>query len=166
MPEIDYVIPEDVPLLISQEALFNIADLYKHIKTWFDFHGYDFYEKEYHDINEQSKSMKIKWEGERKIDDYLRVHIKVGITFSNIVSVKTKSGITNKGKVKFKFVSFMEKDYDEKWSNNFISKFIREVYDRFIIHNQINERMDELKNETYEIYNEVKAFLRLHMYKG
>ena len=166
MVEKDYVISKDKPLIVSKESIFNISDLYKHIKSWFDFHGYDFYEKEYHDIDEDQKNMLIKWEGDRKIDDYLKVHIKVTITFNNITNVKTKKGITNKGKVTFKFTSFMEKDYDEKWSSNFIGKFTREIYDTFIIHNQINKRMEELKDETYEIYNEVKSFLNLHSYKG
>lgn len=167
MPEIDYVIPEYAPLVVSQEVVFNISDLYKHIKSWFDFHGYDFYEKEYHDkLKEGAKNIVIKWKGERKIDDYLRFNIKVSIKFSNIIEVNTKKGVMNKGKVTFEFKSFLEKDYNKKWSANFMQKFLREVYDKFIISNQINARMDELKNETYEIYHEVKSFLKLHIYKG
>jgi len=167
MTEYDYVIQEFSPLQISQEAVFNIADLYKHTKAWFDFHGYDFYEKEYHDIaKEDSKDMIIKWKTEKKIDDYLRMVIKITIRCNNITNVKTKKGMANKGKVIFKFVAYMEKDYDNKWSGNFFSQFTREVYDRFIITNQINTRMNDLKNEVYEVYNEVKSFLALHKYKG
>jgi len=167
MPEVDYAVPAYSPLVVSQEAVFNVSDLYKHIKAWFDFHGYDFYEKQYIDKDlEDGKEFKLKWVTEKKIDDYLRVHIDMTIKFEKVSSVKTKKGMMNKGKVTFKFESFLEKDWDDKWSRNFFYLFMRECYDKFVAGNYMDAKMEELRKQTYEVYNEVKAFLKLHQYKG
>ena len=164
MSEIDYVIPA---LKIEQEAVFNFADLYKLMKSWFDFHRYDFYEREHVDISqEEAKSDFLKWEAERKVDDYVKFHIEMRIKLINVKEVHLKESMGVQGGINIKFESFLEKDYEDNWEKNFFIKFVRGLYDHFLLRDRFARYGNELKDETYDIFNQVKAFLRLRSVKA
>ena len=60
MSEIDYVIRG---LNISQKSQFNLIELYKTLKYWFEINGYSFFEREYEDVVKSGKkTVSIKWE--------------------------------------------------------------------------------------------------------
>lgn len=163
MSEIDYVIPA---LGVSQEAVFEFDELYKMMKKWFDDHSYDFLEKEYLDAQEEgSTSSSIKWEAERKVDDYMKFHIEARIKCSNIKQVVQKNKKAVSGIVAIKFECFLEKDYEDNWEKNFMMKFMREVYDKFLLKGKFDKYAEELKEETYDIFNQTKSFLRLHQFR-
>ncbi|MBI2663693.1 hypothetical protein HYX15_04150 [Candidatus Woesearchaeota archaeon] len=164
MSEIDYVIPA---LRIEQKAIFNFADLYKLLKSWFDLHNYDFYEKEYIDSMKEGgeKSDSIKWEAERKVDDYTKFHIEVRLKLNDVEDVQLKDCIACRGVCSIKFESFLEKDYEDRWEKNFFLKFVRAVYDHYILSTKIEKYSAELRAETYDVFNQAKAFLNLRSTK-
>ncbi len=160
MAEIDYVIPA---LKLEQRAIFNFADLYKLLKSWFNLHNYDFFEKEYIDITKEAgeKSDSIKWEAERKVDDYVKFHIEVRIKLTDVENVELKHAMATKGICNMKFESFLEKDYEDRWERNFLVKFLRALYDHFILRSKLDRYAVELRTETYDVFNQAKSFLRL-----
>lgn len=161
MPEYDYIVKG---LKISQEAAFNLSDLYKYLRSFFDIHNYDFYEKEYVDeAKENGKNIKIKWECERKVDDYVEYHIEIKLTGKGLKEVKLKNDVAIKGDISLEFEAFLKKDYEADFGS-FYSKFVRSLYDKFVIKNRLEEFAGELKEETYEVFNEAKSFLKLHRY--
>lgn len=166
MSEIDYVVPVNKPLKIVQESVFDLHDLYKHIRSWLDKNGYVTFEKDYREwTREAGKYAKISLNPWRKIDDYVKFHMKVKIKLSGIKDVETKTGIMNKGEVEIKFETWIEKDYENRWENNFATRFMRSLYDHFFAVARIDKQKKELLDESYEIYNEVKAFLGMHRTK-
>lgn len=166
MSEIEYVVPVNKPLLVTEDAVFNMHDLYKHIRSWLDEHRYVTWEKEYRDwLRESGKSAAIKLTPWKKIDDYTKIHIDIKIKFKNLKEVETKSGILNKGEVSVKFESFIEKDYEHRWEHNFMTRFMRSLYDHFFIGERVEGYKKELLDDTYDLFNEVKAFLGLHRIK-
>ena len=160
MPEIDYVIPA---IKIEQRAVFNFADLYRLLKSWFNLHNYDFYEKEYIDVLKEGgeKSDSIKWEAERKVDDYVKFHIELRIKLADVEDVKLKDNLVCKGTCGIKFESFLEKDYDNRWERNSFIKFLRALYDHFILRPKLERYADELRQETYDVFDQAKSFLKL-----
>lgn len=161
MPEYDYIVKG---LTVSQDATFNLSDMYKYLRSFFDLHNYDFYEKEYFDeLKEDGKDVRIKWECERKVDDYVKFHIEMKIKGKGLKEVKLKNDVVVKGKVTVEFEAYLEKDYEGDFGN-FYMKFIRALYDKFVIYNRLDTYGTEVKEETYELYNELKAFLKLHRY--
>lgn len=163
MSEIDYVIPE---LRITQKAVFEFDELYRFMKKWFDDHKYDFFEKEYLDAQEESgTSNSIKWEATRKVDDYVKFHIEIRIKCDDIKEVIQKNKKAVKGSVNIKIESFLEKDYENNWEKNFMVKFMREVYDTFLLKGKFQKHNEYLREESYDIYNQAKSFLRLHQFK-
>ena len=166
MSEIDYVIPPNKPLKVTQDAVFNMHDLYRHIRSWLDNNGYITFEKDYRDwVRESGRSAKIKLAPWKKVDDYIKFYISVKIGFKDLKDVETKSGLLNKGEVSVKFEAYIEKDYENKWENNFMTRFMRSLYDHFFAVDRITRYKKELQDESYELFNEVKSFLGIHKIK-
>ena len=90
MAEINYVVRD---LKLSHEGVFDLKELYKLMKGWFNLHKFDFYEKEYFDVlKTDAKDIKLKWEVERKIDDYTKFVIETDIKINDHRIVEVKKG--------------------------------------------------------------------------
>lgn len=166
MSEYDFVIPHNKALKMSSESVFSMHDFYRVLRKWFDDHGYVMFEKEYVDkLGEAGKKGEIKWQPWKKVDDYVRFHIDFKVTFSDLKEVETKGGLLNKGEVGIKVVSYLEKDYENRWETNFMAKFLRSIYDYFIMKERFDTYKAELREESFDIFNEAKAFLGLHRFK-
>lgn len=163
MSEIEFVVPVNKPLKITADAVFSMHDLYKHIRSWLDEHKYVTFEKEYRDwMKEAGRSASIKLAPWKKVDDYTKFCIDIKIKFKDLKEVETKSGILNKGEVSVKFESFLEKDYENRWENNFMTRFMRSLNDHFFMADKLNSYKKELLDDTYDVFNETKSFLGLH----
>jgi len=167
MPEKDYVI---IPWMkIKQKSTFNLSELYKMMYYWFDRHDYVFKEKEYSEQRVQgSKLLEIRWYGERKITDYIKFVIELGIFISGVKDVEIeKEGSkvkTQAGTVEMRFQAYLLKDYEGSWETNPVFKMIRGMYDKYIIGSRIEGYEDDLYEEAYMLMNEVKAFLNMHKF--
>lgn len=163
MPDTDIVATD---LKVSLEGIFNLADLYHLIKDWLEFNGYNFFEKEYIDtLAESGKTMSVTLVGDRKVNDYAKMNIQVKIKVENAKEVEFKKGTGLKGKITIGFESFVERDYEKEWEKNFLLRFIRAVYDKFIIKEKLDEYHNELDDETQGLYHKVKAFLNMAQFK-
>ncbi|MFH1210816.1 MAG: hypothetical protein V1645_02765 [archaeon] len=160
MPEFDYVLG---PLKVSQEATFDMKELYKLGRAWYSKHGYDFYEKEYiSSFKEEGKNASIKWEGDKKVDDYIKFHVDVRVKFKNLREIQGKKKIMNIGEASFSVESYIERDYESNWDVGFMTKFIRGVYDTFVIRGKIDKDKQRLASEANELYHEIRTFLKVH----
>ncbi len=161
MSEIDYVHTPSKPLKVAQEATFDMQQLYKLGRAWFDKHGYDFYEKEYiSSQKEEAKNASIKWEADKKVDDYIKFHIEARVKFKNLREVQGKKRMMNTGEVSFSIEAYIEMDYEARWEKGFMSKFIRGVYDTFVIRGKIEKDKQRLDREAKEFFHEIRTFLK------
>ncbi len=162
MSEIDYVIPVNQALKITYNSVFDMHELYRHIRSWLDKNGYVTFEKEYRDwMKESGKSASIKLAPWKKIDDYTKFLIEISIKFKDLKEVETKNGIMNKGEVTIVIISYIQTDYEDRWETNFMRRFIRALNDHFFGGEKTEANKKELQDETFEFYNEIKAFLGL-----
>ena len=75
--------------------------------------------------------------------------------------IEGKKVSTNKGEVKITFKGNIIKDYEKRWEDNPRWKFLRSVYEKFIIRKTIDEYEDDLEDEVKELISDAKAFLRI-----
>ncbi len=155
-------------LKIKQRSVFNLDELYKTMFRWFELYGYDMQELEYKDSMEgNAKHLEIKWKATKRIDDYIQYIVITNFLILGLESVEIEQdGIktkTNKGEVEINLTGFLEKDYEEKWESGY-AKVIRDVYDKYVIHDRIDSLSGELYEEIYKLIDEVKAFLNLHRF--
>lgn len=162
MSEQDYIVKE---LKISQSAQFNMIELYKTLKAWFEINRYGFFEKDYEDvIKKQRKSVKIVWEGQKEIDDYTRYVIMVKLKLDNYQIIEAKREKIVDGKITISFESLIESDYEEKWEDRPIWKFIRSVSDKYFTAKKRGKFEKEVEEDTRDLFHRVKTFLNLYKF--
>jgi hypothetical protein len=71
----------------------------------------------------------------------------------------------NKGSLEIKFKVYLEKDYENRWGATAFLKFLRGVYDNYVIRGRISDYEDKIIYEMNEITEQLKAFLVLEAKK-
>ncbi|MEM2090005.1 MAG: hypothetical protein QXL88_02875 [Candidatus Pacearchaeota archaeon] len=156
---------------IVHSGIFDFKDLYNFLYEWFRSLEYIVLEEKYSEkIKPTGKEVEILWLCLKKINDYLRFRIKVRIFIIKMVEVEiTEEGVKikkDKGDIEIKFAGFLEKDYENKWEQSPITKFLRGLYDKYIIKSKIESYEDKLAEEVDETSEQTKAFLALEGRKG
>ncbi len=149
---------------IKQKGIFNFKDFYAFAYDWLVGQGYNVTEKVYsEEVTGDSKKIEIKWEAKRKISDYFRFVIKIDwmiIELKNIeIQREGKKIKTNSGQPELKINGILEKDYENKWEDAAFWKFLRGIYDRYIIKSRIDDYEDKIKDEVEEFIAQCKSYL-------
>ena len=151
-----FVTPE---IEVNQEARVNMNDLYSVLKKWFTLQGYFTVEKEYEDSG--GGNFKIKWVNTKEIDDYHKYKIETSIKGKDCKLVEEEKGKLVEGKIILTFEASVEFDYEEKWNAPF-RRFIRDFYDTYIKGENTKQIKQDLVDETYDLVNKIRGFLRQH----
>jgi hypothetical protein len=163
MSEIDHIVKN---LVIEKKSQFNMIELYRTLKAWFDLHEYTFFEREYEDtVKGSKKSVKIRWEGHKEVDDYTKYEIIIKISLKNYEIIETKKGKIVDGDLKMSFEADIEMDYEEKWTNKPAFKFFRAVFDKFVATGRRAKYEKEVKDDVHDIFNRTKSYLNLHKFR-
>jgi len=168
MTEKDYVAKG---LKIRQQSIFDMSDLYKIMFRWFFQHNYDFQEKQYMEqATQRGKHIEIGWETAKKVSDYIKYHIDIKFLILGLDSVEIEINNlkkkTNKGDIEMRFDAYLELDYENKWEGKPVTKFLREIYNKFVVKSRMENYEAELHEELYEFLNEIKSFLNLYKFQG
>ena len=148
---------------IEYEGLFCFDDLYKHIKTWFTRRGYCMRESEYKEVKADTRNIKISVDAIKEVSDYISFLVELSIKLENLKEVKKKGDkkIWHQGKLIISFNALTLKDFENQWSKNAFTIFIRETYDKFVIGSKLKQFEKELEEDIYKFTNEIKSFLKL-----
>lgn len=151
---------------IVHSGIFDFKDVYKLLFEWFDYYMYTVIEKKYSEkIKGEGKDVDVEWLCLRKISDYFRYRIKVTIRIINLTPVEImKEGEKvkkEKGEIEIKMGSFLERDYEHKWEVNPVAKFLRGVYDKYVIKTRLESYEDKLAGEVDEVLAQVKSYLAM-----
>lgn len=141
-------------------------EVYDMMFFWFRDHNYKLFEDLYNEkILSNGKEVIAKWRAERKITDYFKFQIVadwhiLGMTDTE-VEIDGKKVKTNKGEVEIIFKGSLIKDYEKRWEDNPLWKFLRGVYEKYVVRSTVDEYEDDIENDTKEVIAELKAFLKL-----
>jgi len=163
MADTDIIVKD---LSIEKKAQFNMLDLYRTLKSWFDLNGYNFFESEYKDqVKGDRKSTSIKWVGEKEINDYFKFIIRISINLPDYELIETEKEKLVDGTVTIKFNSMISSDYTDKWSGKPKLKLSRVIYDKFIATSKKEKLESEIKDETVDLFNKTKTYLNLQKFR-
>ena len=151
-------------------GFFDFKELYNFCFEWLKEEGYNVIEDSYLEkITDRGKEIKIKWTAKKKISDYFRNKIELNWHILGLVDAEVerngKKEKLNKGDLTVTFDAVIEKDYENKWEDNPSFKFLRSIYDKYIIKTTLDEYEDRLQGKTEEFIAEVKSFLVLEVKK-
>ena len=155
---------------VKHDGVFDFKEVYRFLYTLATDLEYDVEERLYSEKNTaRGKEIEIVWVAKRKISDYFRFHIKMKwliLGMSDIEVMQDGAKVkTNKGLFEITFDSFLEKDYENKWSSTAFLKFLRGLYDNYIIRGRISDYEDRIVEEMSELIEQLKAFLILEARK-
>jgi hypothetical protein len=152
---------------VSYDGILDFKDFYKFCHKWLSEEaGLDVVENKYSEkISGDSKNIKVEWMGARKVTDYFKFQIDVKFEVLNLTTVElTKDGKKikmNKGSVEVSVKGTLVRDYEGKFEKTSTQKFLRGIYEKWVIYSRIKEYEGKLVNDCNEFLAQAKAFLDL-----
>lgn len=163
MVEVDKVYESKV----TYTGVFNFKDLYNFIYRWMNDNRYPFVvEKTYNEkIKPEGKEIEIVWECRKKVSDYFRFYLKLNWLVRGLTNVEAQQGdikiSTNKGMFEVRITGYLEKDYEHRWEITGVAKFLRGIYDRYIIKSRVESYEQKILEEVDELVAQAKSYLEM-----
>jgi hypothetical protein len=102
----------------------------------------------------------------KKLTDYYKSTLKFGWRILGMTDVEVE--VDGKRKNMNKFIDLnieikgtLEKDYDNKWEPSAFQKFLKDIYQKYVVIERTREKEDEVKNHVQSFKEEMKAFFEL-----
>jgi len=151
---------------VEYTGLFDFPALYSFSHSWFKEAEYGVNEEKYIEkIKENKKNIDIEWKATKDVSDYFKFEHKIRFEISRLVEVEVeidgKKKKINQGKLRLEISGTLIRDKDSKWDSSPFSRFMRDVYNKFIIPSRVNEVKKEISNDVRNFKEEIKAFLEL-----
>ncbi|MFC1685507.1 hypothetical protein ACFLZZ_00615 [Nanoarchaeota archaeon] len=151
---------------LVHDGIFDLKNTYNFLYTLLTDDEFSMEENSYKEKNAgTSKEIEIAWTAKKKISDYFRFLVKISWRVLGMQTVEvTKDGQKvkmNKGLLEIKIAGFLERDYENKWESSALYKFLRGVYDQFVVAKTIKGYEGKLGEEMSAAINQLKSFLVL-----
>lgn len=112
-----------------------------------------------------AKEMDIEWKGFTKLTDYFKFDMKIVFKILGLKQVEIvqdgKKVKMNQGQVEMKVKGILVRDWQGKFENNGFQKFLRAIYEKWIIPSRIDQFEGKVIGDTDEFLGEAKSFLAL-----
>ena len=153
---------------IKYEGIFGFKDFYKFCYDWLkEETGLDpLKETKYEEkIAGDKKEIKVEWKGEKKLTDYFRFDVEVKFEIKNLKEIEMNQGgskiKTNDGSVKVEMKGILVRDYAGKFETTAFKKFLRSIYEKWVIPSRIDEYQAKISTDSDTFLNQAKAYLDL-----
>ena len=163
MPEKDTIFKSS----IKNQGIFNFPEFYKFCHEWLtDETQLTIIENNYKEkVDGEAKFIDIEWTAFRKVTDYFKFEMKIKFKILALTNVEIqrngKKEKTNKGSVQIKLSGNLIRDYDGKFEKTGFNKFLRSIYEKWVIPSRIKEYEDKLAKDSDEFLTQAKEWLDL-----
>ena len=152
---------------IKYSGIFSFKDFYKFSYDWLTGEtGFDLIENKYAEkIEGATKKIEVEWSGEKKLTDYFRFDSKIKIKADGLKEIEINQGgakiKTNQGSVEVEIKGILVKDYEGKFETTAFNKFLRGIYEKWVIPSAIEEYKGKISSDSDAFLNQAKAYLDL-----
>lgn len=151
---------------ITQVGYWNYGDVYAMLYNWLKDNGYGISEGSYKEkLAGNGKEILIEWEASKKVTDYFKYKISLSWHILGLkdaeVEIDGKKTKTNKGELEIVFKGEIINDYEKRWEDSPGWKFLRGIYEKYVIRSTIDEYEDDLEDDVRAIISDLKSFLRI-----
>lgn len=151
---------------IKQKGIYNFKDFYEFLYSYLMDENYDVFETKYTEkISGESKDVEIVWKATKEVSDYFKFEIQAHWIILGMKKVKVKKEgqevTMDSGTLEINFEGILNKDFENRWENNAFWKFMRGIYDRYIIKSRISDYEIKIFDEVNELIAQAKSFLAL-----
>ena len=163
MVEKDTIIKEKV----KYAGLGNFKDAYKYAYEWLKDRSFSVIEESYSEkISGNSKDIEVSWAANKKITDYFKITLGLkwrvmGMTDVEVEIDGKKKNMNKFAELTIELKGVLEKDYNSKWENTPINRFLRDTYHKFVIPARTEQKEGEVMAVVQDFKEEMKAFFDL-----
>ena len=123
-------------------------------------------------IHRGGKELWFWWRAEKfaegKYSGYIKnfLHIDVHVVYLQTLEVvhQGKKMNAQKGEIELFFRAKIVTDYKKEWENHGFMKYLQPIYEKRIIHTELEKREKELWRDVYRIQAKVKQYLQLRTF--
>lgn len=151
---------------IEHTGLMDFPGLYSFLYNWLKEEDYGVVEEKYSEkAGTNSKDLLIEWKAQKGLSDYFKVEHKLKFDVKQLTDVEVEIDGTrkkmNKGNLTLEIKSNLIKDPDSKWETTPYYRFMRDVYNKYVIPARIESMRDKVRTDLRAIKEQSKAFLDL-----
>jgi hypothetical protein len=152
---------------IKYDGILSFKDYYKFCYDWLsEEEGFTVIEDKYKEkLAGNEKNIEVEWTAIKKVTDYFKFEIKIKFKIDRLTDVEiNQNGVkikTNKGGVEMGVNGTLIKDYDGKFEKTSTMKFMRGIYEKWVIASRIQQFEDKLVGVCDEYLGQAKAYLDL-----
>ena len=156
-------------LKFSYEGLFNAAELYNLIASWFYEKGWDWYEKiNDEQVTPRGKQITILLEPSKSTSDYYKLQMRIRLHMVDVKDVEVdhegKVLRLNHGLVRVTFDGYIFADRKDQWSSSPVYWFLSLIFDNYLFKKYF-ERMDTwIKSDIDDLHDKIKNYLNVFKY--
>ncbi|MEK6898193.1 MAG: hypothetical protein AABX28_02430 [Nanoarchaeota archaeon] len=157
---------------IVYKGVFDFKEFYLFCYNWLTGEtGLDVMETKYEEkITGESKEVEIKWMGTKELTDYFKYEAEIITIIRGMTKVEVNQGgvkvDANKGRLEIKFKGILVRDYKGKFETTAFKKFLRGIYEKWVITSRIEELQGKVVTESDEFLSQAKAYLDMEGRKG
>jgi len=153
---------------VKYNGIFSFKDFYNFCYEWLteDTMLDPLAEEKYEEkIKGDTKEILVDWKGERKLTDYFKFDMKIKFELKGLKEVEISEGggkvKTNSGSVKISIKGDLVRDYQGKFEMSAFNKFLRSIYEKWVIASRIEEYEGKIAGYCDEFLSQAKAYLDL-----
>ena len=117
----------------------------------------------------EGKYIEVMYEPWKDITAYAQKVLKVRVIMQDVKDVNIRKDghnvVMNQGKVKVIFYGILKTDWENRWENKPLMFFIRSLYNKFFYNGYVRGWRNEIKSDTHDLKNAIKAYLNLNRYR-
>jgi len=154
---------------VDYQGVFNFKDFYKYAHQFFKNENYDaVIEEKYEEklASPDERNIKIEWNAQKSISDYFKIRIDAKFEITNMINVEVeidgKRKKMNKGGISVDIKGTLIRDPESKWEVTPFYKFIREIYDKYIIPTRIAQQEEKVSSDVIAFKEHLKSFLEIY----
>lgn len=152
---------------IKYTGIFSFKEFYNFCYHWLTQEvGLDIMETKYSEkIIGDSKNIEVRWEGTRDMTDYFRFKTEVVFIVVGLKKIEiNQNGVkveSNSGSIEARIKGILVRDYDGKFETSAFNKFLRSIYEKWVIKPRIDEFKRKIGGDCDEFLTQGKAYLDL-----
>ncbi|HLD54784.1 MAG TPA: hypothetical protein VJB35_00845 [Candidatus Nanoarchaeia archaeon] len=152
---------------VKYNGLFDFKDFYRFAYSWLSEEmGLGVSEGKYVEkLKGDSKDIEIEWNGTRKVTDYFKFEVNAKIIVMGMTTVEInkdgKKAKMNNGSIEISVQGNLIRDYQGKFEMTAFQKFLRSIYEKWVIPSRISQYSGKLIGSCDEFLGQIKAYLDL-----
>ncbi|MBS3077612.1 hypothetical protein J4233_05050 [Candidatus Pacearchaeota archaeon] len=151
---------------LEHTGVFDFKAMYSYAHSWFAEQGYGIIEERYIEkAKGDSRDIMIEWKASKDFSDYFRFEYKIKFEIEGLtdveVEIEGKRRQMNKGRVVVEITAILVTDKDGKWESSSFSRFMRDVYNKYIVPSRVESMKILLLSKSTGFKDDLKTFMNL-----